>query len=610
VAAFNTQRLRSLEMQADEDRQMKNAPSAISNASGDGAVKVINADVLVIGGGFAGAWAALRAKDFVDNVVLVDKAKVAKSGCSTFAAGVQFCPTEDDDFDVWKQEIVTSGDYFPDQEWVDIFLQNQTERVKDYEKWGAPIERDETGKIARIIGRGHFNTRIFQFHGPKLMALLREQMIKKGVRLIERIMTVDLLTSDGSHPTEGRVLGAIGFDTRSGEIHLFQAKATVMAAGPVATKRSYVWDNCTGDGVAAAFRAGAELTNMEFCTAGNITVWERMGSACGINMIQGYGAYFVNSRNERFMAKYDPALQERTLMHMYCMSFCKEALEGRGPIYVDMRHFPQETFQKFRRVLPRSMEFWDELGIDLSKQAIECTPHWAVGSATGQGGIKVNTGCKTNIDGLFAAGAVTRSPVQGIYSLGGIATASCNVMGYIAGENAAKTAANIKSVEINSDQVQQLKQSALSPGLVTDGIEPAVMFRRITEITIPAKYSMFKNERRIIRVLSELENIKEDLHKVVAADSHELVRANEVKNYLLCCELVFRAALERRESRQYHYREEFPYQDDLEWLKLIVFKKEGNRFTMRHEPIPLDKWPIKPAKFLKTSHPVQMFIRE
>jgi succinate dehydrogenase/fumarate reductase flavoprotein subunit len=85
-------------------------------------LKVLNADVLIIGGGFAGTWAALRAKEFTDKVVLVDKSKVARSGCSTFAAGVQLCPTPDDDLDVWKREIVEAGEYFPDQEWVEVFL--------------------------------------------------------------------------------------------------------------------------------------------------------------------------------------------------------------------------------------------------------------------------------------------------------------------------------------------------------------------------------------------------------------------------------------------------------------------------------------------------------
>ena len=93
---------------------------------------IIDTDVLIIGGGFAGVWAAIRARDFADKVVLVDKAQVAKSGCSTFAAGVQLCPTREDDLDMWKKEMVISGDYFPDQDWVDFFLRNQIERIEDY----------------------------------------------------------------------------------------------------------------------------------------------------------------------------------------------------------------------------------------------------------------------------------------------------------------------------------------------------------------------------------------------------------------------------------------------------------------------------------------------
>src|SRR3990172_9565518 len=166
---------------------------------------IIDADVLVIGGGFAGIWAAIRAKDFVDKVVLIDKAKVARSGCSTFAAGVQLCPTPDDDLDACKKELVESGGYFPDQDWLDTYLQNQMERVKDYESWGLHVERDEKGKIARIRGRGHINTRLFQFHGPKLMHVLREQAIKKGVTLVERVMVTDLMHNEGLGHDQGKI---------------------------------------------------------------------------------------------------------------------------------------------------------------------------------------------------------------------------------------------------------------------------------------------------------------------------------------------------------------------------------------------------------------------
>ncbi len=570
--------------------------------------KVIETDVLVIGGGFAGVWAAIRARDSGAKVLLVDKAKVARSGCSTFAAGIQLGPMPDDDLDVWKKEIVESGDYFPDQDWVDIFLKNQIARIQDYDKWGAPLERDNKGKIARIVGRGHKNTRLYQFHGPKLMQTLRDQALRRGVVLLERTMVTDLLTSDGKHPTKGRVVGALGFNTRTGEFSIIRAKATVMSAGPACGKRGNVVDNDTGDGVAGSFRVGAELVNMEFLTAGNITVWQRKGEAAGINMLQGHGAYFVNALGERFMEKYDPELKERSLLYRICMGFAKESLEGRGPIYVDMRHLPPEVFAKFRRVLPRTIRFWDELGVDAGKEKIECTPHWGVGNSSGQGGIKINLKAQTNIPGLYAAGSVARSPVQGIYSLGGIATASCNVTGYIAGENAAREATEARLEEIDGKQVQDLKAGTLAPQRQKEGTLPGVFFEEIDSATIPARFGMFKSQNRIIKVLSRIEQIKGEMPRMTAPDFHEVTRANEFKSFIQCAELVFRAALERQESRQSHYREDYPYRDDVNWLKLVVLRRDGDRITLRHEPIPIDQWAVKPERLGKISHPVQMFI--
>ncbi|MBI4334364.1 MAG: FAD-binding protein [Chloroflexi bacterium] len=572
--------------------------------------KVTETDVLVIGGGFAGIWGAIRARDLGARVLLVDKAKVARSGCSTFAAGIQFCPTPADDLEVWKKEIVESSDYFADQDWVDVFLKNQTERIQDYDSWGAPLERDEKGKVARIVGRGHKNTRLFQFHGPKLMQVLRDRAVRKGVALLERTMIADLLTSDGRYPTAGRVTGALGFNTRTGDFHIIRAKATVMAAGAACGKRGNVVDNDTGDGLAAAFRAGADLTNMEFLTAGNITVWQRKGEAAGINMLQGHGAYFVNARGERFMEKYDPELKERSLLYRICMGFAKEALEGRGPVYVDLRHLPPETFAKFRRVLPRTTMFWEELGVDVTREKIECTPHWGVGNSSGQGGVKVDLACRTSVPGLYAAGAVTRVPVQGIYALGGIATASCNVMGYIAGESAAGEAQAARLEETDAAQVEKLEAAVLVPQGRKDGKLPEVFFEELDRATVPAAYGMFKNQPRILKVLAVIEDMKSELPAIAAPDWHEVTRANEFGNFLQCAELVFRGALERQESRQSHYREEYPYRDDINWLKLIVMRRADEGLTIRYEPIPLDKWTVRPRARVKIAHPVQMFIKD
>ena len=138
---------------------------------------IIDADVLVIGGGLAGTWAALRAADSTDKVILVDKARVSRSGCSSFAAGVMLCPMPGDNLKEWAEELVERGEYLCDQEWVELLLREQVERIKEMELWDMPFERDSEGKIIRIVGRAHIRTRILMFHGKKLMEEMRCHII-------------------------------------------------------------------------------------------------------------------------------------------------------------------------------------------------------------------------------------------------------------------------------------------------------------------------------------------------------------------------------------------------------------------------------------------------
>jgi succinate dehydrogenase/fumarate reductase flavoprotein subunit len=141
-------------------------------------------------------------------------------------------------------------------------------------------------------------------------------------------------------------------------------------------------------------------------------------------------------------------------------------------------------------------------------------------------------------------------------------------------------------------------------------MKPIDLFISLDRLTVPAQFSMFKSERRILKVLSEIDRLKENAFNIKSPDAHELVKASEFKNRLLCAELVFRSALERKESRSSHYREEYPYRDDIEWMKLVVLKKEDNHITVRHEPLLKEGWSIKPQRFLKISHPIQMFLAE
>ncbi|MBI4317973.1 MAG: FAD-binding protein [Chloroflexi bacterium] len=576
-----------------------------------GTGKTVKADVLVIGGGLAGTWAAVRAADFTDNVVLVDKAQVSRSGASTSAAGVMLAPMPGDDLQAWLEELVERGDFLADQDWVQVMLTDQIARIQEMESWGTDFEREADGSLARIVGRGHVNTRMLMFHGQKMMEMMRKQVLKKKVKLVERVAVTDLLTSDGLHPTQGKAVGAVGFDCRSGEPYVFEAKATVVSTGCIHPKRGGMYvDNINGDGHGMGFRAGADLIGVEFNTAGHLQGWGRRYWFACLNMIQNLGAKFVNARGERIMAKYDPALMERSLLSTLTQAFCKEVLEGRGPIYCDMRDFTPEGIARFRRVVPRAMLIFDKLGVDLNKDVVELTPFNGVFGTCGDGGLWVNTYCESSIPGLYGAGGATKILPHGTYSVGGVNLAYCCVSGHRAGENAANYAKVFGQVPVQQDQAQALLDQTFAPLEREAGVRPDDVFDRVMETTVPAEYSTFKHEKRINKVLAQLEDIKGALTGLSAPNPHELVKAHEARNYVQCAELVFKAALERTESRGSHYREEYPYRDDDNWLKWIVLRRSNGGVDVRLEHIPMYRYPVKPGTYGQKPHPVQFSFEE
>jgi succinate dehydrogenase/fumarate reductase flavoprotein subunit len=570
----------------------------------------LQCDVLVIGGGLAGCWAALRAKDFVDKVVIVEKAAIARSGTTTFTNSM-LAPGPEDKTGSWLQEIVEAGEYLSDQNWVEVLLKEQPLRIEDLARWGAPFQRDSEGKLATTPGRGHRNTRLIMCNGHRLMELMKKKVLEKGVNIIERTMIVNLLTSDGRYPTAGAVVGAVGFHARNGEFFVCQAKSVVITTGMIDSKlRADYTNNLTGDGPAMAYRAGAELLGMEFCTVGKINCFETKYRSGGSSLLQGLGARFINAKGEEFVGKYDPVLKNRAKLSWLCQSFARESMEGRGPVYIDMRSFSPETVELVRKLLPTQMEPFIRAGINIRERPIQITPVVCIATPSGQGGIRINTNCQSSIEGLYAAGAAARNLVHGTYSIGGINLAFCNVAGYRAGENAGKNAQKAPDFGLNERQIAALKQDIFSPLGRKEGVTPDEVFHRFHQITIPSRASMFKTENRIRDVLKQIRALaQEELPELKAVDIHELVKANEARNLVLLSELVFRSALARKESRDTHYRLDYPYRDDIDWLKWVIVKRrDGNEIEVRGEPIPFEKYPVKPKERTRIPHPVQFHL--
>lgn len=573
--------------------------------SSEQSIPVVKTDVLVVGGGLAGCRAAIRAREICDSVTLVDKGYVSKSGSSSFT-NMMLAPVEPGKGYVWRDELVDMGEYFADQDWVEILVEEHNTRVQELLDWGAPFVLDARGQPEVISGRGHKNTRAALFNGHGLMALMRKKALETGVNVMDRLFITDLLTSDGQLPTTGGVTGALGFDARSGQFAAFQAKAVVFAGGSLGQRigRPFT-NNLTGDSTAMAFRAGATLNNMEFCFSGGLMYFEHKYHSLGHSPFQGAGARFLNARGENFMWKYDPVLGDKSKLSYIAQASAKEILEGRGPLFWDMTGFRDEDVARIRKILPMAMAPFDKAGIDIRTRPLEYSPYMEMSSGSGQGGIVINTRCESTVPGLYGAGATCWNPIQGTYSVSGINMAFNNTGGFRAGDQAARHARKTAHQDPDREQVNLLMHMAQRPLNSKGARTPDDIVLAIRRTTIPAQFSLFKTMARIDQVLGRLTETRSELQDMSVNNIHDLVKSVEVRNIIDNAELIYRAAGVRRESRNWHYREEAPFRDNQSWLKRVLIKKKETGPDITVVPIPLEKWPLRPKGTERIPHPVQ-----
>ncbi len=569
--------------------------------------EVLESDILVIGAGMAGLMAAIRAKDFVDKVVVVEKGKVTRSGVSVFCHAFG-SPVPEGVREPLMKEMVERSAYLGDQAWFEILLQEVGKRANDMEKWGVVFERDKKGNLKIDAIRGQRIKVCALAMGKQLIEAMVQEALRRGVKFVERIAVTDLLTSDGKHPTQGHIVGAVGIHTRTGQFMVFKSGAVVIATGSMSAKLQHAYmDNVTGDGYAMAFRAGAELGGMEFAPVSVFTNWNRNFHTGGSGQFLHEGAKLVNRLGEEFLRKYPTASKESIGFEGHddygelCRAMAVEILEGRGPVYFDLRGWSQEKIDKIRKVLPFTAMAFDEAGVDMKQQLVESIPMCSIYATGCESGIRVNTVGGSTIGGLYAAGAAV------MYGKGPLPQALSAVGGYRAGESAASWARDTEFADIYRGQAESLKQAVFSPLQRKEGISPGKIYYSVNKVVTPWGASLFKHEKRIRDVLAAIRQIaRDDLPRMKAEDIHELVKATEATNFVLMMELVNIAALERKESRMVHYREDYPYTDNRDWLKWILLKNDGkDGVQLKIEPVPLGCHAIMPDSLSRKPSPIQ-----
>ena len=545
-------------------------------------------DVLVIGGGIGGCFAAIKAREAgADEVIQLDKGHVGKSGCSAFAAGVYpaFCPEEDDYDEVFNDNLAQPGPFIVDQERLQTHLKTVWDTVREIEGYGAELEKTEDGKTERHVGRGKLKS--IMFHGPQMMEALAKTARKKGVKQFNKTMLTDLLTKDG------QVFGGVAFNTVTGDWQVFKAKATILATGGNFYKALCPGHrNVTGDGLVAAYRAGADIISLDLAVFNAFVARWDIGP--GMFMYAGLGGRFVNGKGENFMERYDPELKNRALLHTLTPAFAMEIRRGNGPIYLDMTHFTTEQVQRMKRVIPLPMMMYEKANLVKNDRFVKII-EWMPYAPVPRGGAMTNDRFETHLPGLYACGdAIPHAgTVGGASFLPGAVTS-----GAVAGRFAAEFTKGVRKVGVDEKQVRQLIEQTSQPEKRKDGVEPDHVLLAVQEAILPYDVLLLREEERMKKALSEVEDIRDNLLPLLGAyDPHYLRMALEARNMVTFAEMQLRSSIFRKESRGGTcLREDYPYRDNINWLKWVSVKQENSQMKVFTQDIPIDRYPVKPPR--------------
>ena len=521
-------------------------------------------DVLVIGGGTAGTMAAITAAEAGASVLLLEKAHVRHSGALAMGmdgvnnAVIPGKATPED----YVAEITRANDGIVDQKTVRQTATRGFDMVQRLEKYGVKFEKDEYGEynVRRVHRSGSYVLPMPEGKDVKkvLYRVMRKREMREKLTIENRVMPVRVLTVDG------RAVGAVGFDTRSGEFVTVQARAVILATGacgrlglPASGYLYGTYENPTnaGDGYAMAFHAGAELSGIE-CFQVNPLIKDYNGPACAY-VANPFGGYQVNAQGDRFV---DCDYWSGQMME----EVKREIDSARGPIYLKLNHLPDETLTELEGILhhterPTRGTFHSGRGHDYRTHNVEM--HISeVGLCGGHSssGIWVDENAQTTVSGLYAAGDVACVPHN--YMIGAF------VFGDLAGAHATQHLPSGPRV-LPEDQVAAAHELIYRPLRNPQGPpQPQVEYklrRFVNDYVAPPKTAA-----KLQIAIETFERMAGELHAMGGRTPHELMRCAEVTFIRDCAEMAARASLAREESRWglYHSRADIPERNDDEWF--------------------------------------------
>jgi len=563
--------------------------------------ELVTADVLIIGGGAAGARAAVEASDVGASIVLVVKGKLGSSGATTYGvvetAGFNVADGDVDPLDnpdVHYQDIVDAGLGMCDERLARILVDEAYARMRDLEKWGVVFEQDNN-KYLEIQGcfASHPRMHIIKGHGIPIARALDREIRKRGVRVLENVMIFNSLVEDG------RCIGAIGVEKR-GRIFVFKTKSVILATGGAGRlfRLNLNPKDITGDGYAIAYRAGAELINMEFMQAGVGTIYptENLLSS----WLWSLKPKLKNKNGKEFLSCYVPSnsvldkcYQEKSLHFPFSsrdsskyieIGIHTELKEGRaterGGILLDFTHVDDKLLKTFpdqsgiKKMWNFTRDWFINRGVNLTREPLQVVVH----AHAINGGLRINERAQSTVSGLYAAGEVAGGP-HGADRLGGNMLVACQVFGARAGRYAAENAKRTKDKAINKKLIDKHRHLILQT-LQIGSSHPASELKKRIQNTMWQNVLVVRSRQSLQKCKHDLQKIREALTGNLEPEKKEIFESLEVGNLLNVAEIMVNAALTREESRGCHYRENYPMLDNTNWNKVISIRSSDGEMKL------------------------------